>query len=195
MSNEGVESSIRFTCGDKRLTVGRDDHVIFWNFQDTAQQEHINQLQIQMAKADLKILFEKTEFITNTKQAPTGLDVGQGKIKPTNVSDICMSRLRRMEMIYWLSKDVYNKRLMFRNSQPQTLPDSHPTVPAMHGKVLMETLEVKERNILKKISDTRNGEYRKGHNHELYTHVEKIIDVITENGGLHFMIKWNEYDQ
>lgn len=50
----------------------------------------------------------------------------------------------------------------------------------MNRKGLTEELEAKERKILRKIMGPvkENGEYRRRHNHELYTHVEKITDTI-----------------
>lgn len=47
---------------------------------------------------------------------------------------------------------------------------------AMNKKGLTEKLEAKERKILGPVKE--NGEYRRRHNHELYTHVEKITDTI-----------------
>ena len=144
---------------------------------------------------------KKTEFITNIKLAPKELDVGQGKIKQTkafkylgewidpNLSEKAAfeSRIRKMEMAYNLTKAIYNKKSISTNAKlrhyqtvirPEALYAAECL--AMHRKGLTENLEVKERKILRKILGPvkENGEYRRRHNHELYTHVEKITDAM-----------------
>ncbi|KAJ8882277.1 hypothetical protein PR048_018765 [Dryococelus australis] len=78
---------------------------------------------MQAAKAGLQISFEKTHFITSIKSATKKLVVNQGKIRQVEKfkylgkwiePNICgkeafVSRIKKLEMAYHLTKDVYNK--------------------------------------------------------------------------------------
>lgn len=204
MSNEGVQSGVRLGHTNKKLVVDclafADDLAIFADTVDTAKKQ-INQLQAQATKAGLHISFEKTQFITNIKEAPRQLEVNGGRIKHVekfkylgewiepNLSEreAFTSRLNKIETAYHLTKNVYNKRSISLNAKlkhyctvirPEALYAAECL--AMNKKGIMEKLEVKERKILRKILGPikDSGEFRRRHNQELYTRVEKITDVI-----------------
>ena len=132
---------------------------------------------------------------------PRELDVEQGKIRRTekfkylgewiepNISEkaALASRINKMEVAYQLTKGVYNKRSVSFNAKlrhyctvirPKALYAAECL--AMNRKGLTGKLEAKERKILRKILGPvkEDGEYRRRHNHELYSHVEKITDTI-----------------
>lgn len=204
LSSEGVQSGVRLGCKSKNLSVDclafADDLAIFADSLDTAVKQ-INQLQSQAEKAGLQISFEKTEFITNIKPAPRQLEVNQGIIKRVdkfkylgewiepNMSEKAAfaSRMNKMEMAYHLTRNVYNKKSVSLNAKlkhyctvirPEALYAAECLV--MNKKGTLEKLETKERKILRKILGPikENGEYRRRHNRELYTHIEKLTDVM-----------------
>lgn len=204
LKNLGVHFGVRLGCKRQNLDVDclafADDLAIFSDSLNTAV-EQVFQLKIQAAKAGLQISFEKTKFLTNIKQAPRELTVGQDKIKRVdkfkylgelitpNLSEkeAFTIRMNKMETAYHLTKGVYNKRsISFKAKlrhyctviRPEVLYASECLI--MNKKGLIERLEAKERKILRKILGPvkENGEYRRRHNNELYTHIEKITTTI-----------------
>ncbi|KAJ8890637.1 hypothetical protein PR048_010146 [Dryococelus australis] len=118
------------------------------------------------------ISFENTHSITNIKSAPKKLAVYQGKIKQAETfkylgewiePNICekeafVSSIKKLEIAYHFTKDVYNKRLASFNAKlrhyrtvirPEALYAAE--FLAMNKKGLMEQLEARERKILRKI--------------------------------------------
>ncbi|KAJ8873145.1 hypothetical protein PR048_026762 [Dryococelus australis] len=98
-----------------------------------------------------------------------------------------ISCMNKMELVYHLTKGIYNKMSILFNAmlkhycsaiRPEFLYASECL--KMNKKGLIEKLEAKERNVLRKILGPikENGEYKRRHNHEIYTHVEKITNNI-----------------
>lgn len=97
--------------------------------------------------------------------------------------DALTARINKMELAYQLTREVYNKRSMsfktkLRHYNTVIRPEALYAAECltMNKKGLLEKLEAKERKILRKIlgPTKENGEYRRRHNQELYTHIEKI---------------------
>ncbi|XP_049828171.1 uncharacterized protein LOC126267232 [Schistocerca gregaria] len=177
-----------------------DDLTIFSDSMEAAERQ-INEFNVQAHKTGLQISFQKNEVIMNINSPPRELAVGQGKIKRVekfkylgewitatlSEKEVFISRMNKMKMAFHLFKNIYNKRSVSFNEKlrhycsairPEVLCTSECL--AMNKNGLIEKLEAKERKTLRKILGPikENGEYRRHHNHELCSHIEKITDTI-----------------
>lgn len=68
------------------------------------------ELQVTAKTTALEILYKKSEFMTNSKEAPHNRELDMGKIKRVNsfnyLGERIKERVRKMELAYQLTKNI-----------------------------------------------------------------------------------------
>lgn len=173
--------------------------VLAENVEDARRQ--INILKETAEKAELQISYEKTEYLTNRKDAPRQITTKYGKIKRVNKfkylgeliqpnaldKEAVLARARKMELAFQLTKKIYNKKSISINAKlrhyntvikPEGLYASECLT--LNTARQMEEIEKKERKIIRKILGPKyeDGKWKLRSNKEIYKKTEKITDTI-----------------
>ncbi|KAI5714466.1 hypothetical protein M8J77_000221 [Diaphorina citri] len=181
------------------LAFADDLAILAENLEDATKQ--INILKETAEKARLQISFEKTEYLTNVREAPNHMHTKYGQIKKVPkfkyLGEIIepnaldkegnKARMRKMETAFHLTKDVYNKKSLSINAKirhyntvikPECLYASECLT--MNTKKDMENITKKERKIIRRVLGPRyeNGIWKLRSNKEVYEKVEKIGDTM-----------------
>ena len=153
------------------------------------------------AKVGLKIAINKTQFISNIRDAPKSIPLGDKAVRRTNSfkylgewitpnlnEDLAMNnRCTKLERAYHLSKNLYKSKSLSMNLKirhystvvrPSVLYASECLNMVRKGQ--LRKLELKDQKILRKIMGPINeeGKYRIRHNNELYEQVESITTAM-----------------
>lgn len=169
----------------------------------------ISILQSLAAKTGLKIAFNKTEFISNIKDAPQSITIGQQDIKQSKrfkyLGEIITpdgsevpaieSRCAKLEGAFHLCKDLYKSRSLSLNLKichynsvirPSALYASETLNMTKKGP--LRKLEIKDRKMLRKILGPvrENNEFRRRHNNELFDQCEDIITTMRKRRLMFF---------
>ncbi|KAI5746246.1 hypothetical protein M8J77_001486 [Diaphorina citri] len=158
-------------------------------------------------KTGLKIAFNKTEFITNIKDSPNYIKIGNQKIRqvsklkylgewitPNNSeSEAIESRCNKLEGAFHSCKQLYKSRSLSRNLKlchyntvirPSALYAAETETLLLTKKCSIRKLELKDRKILGPIKE--NDSYRRRHNNELYDNIEDLVTVIRKRRMLFY---------
>ncbi|KAI5743682.1 hypothetical protein M8J77_021057 [Diaphorina citri] len=148
-----------------------------------------------------QLAFNKTEFITNIKESPNSIKIGNQQIKrvpkfkylgewitPNNSEAVAIeSRCNKLEGAFHTCKNLYKSRSLSRNLKichyntvirPSALYAAESLL--LTKKCALRKLEIKDRKILRKILGPvkENGNYRRRHNNELFDHIEDLVTVM-----------------
>ncbi|XP_025830255.1 uncharacterized protein LOC112905593 [Agrilus planipennis] len=203
METEGIQKvkigrkkdGLEFDC----LAFADDLAILAVSYEDAVKQ--INILKETAERAGLLISFEKTEYMTNVEQGPKFLETIYGKIKKVAKfkylgeiiqsngldKEANMARTRKMETAFHLTKNVYNKKSISRNTKlkhydtvikPEGLYASECL--AMNTAKQLDELEKKERKVIRKIlgPNYEDGKWKLKSNRELYEKTERITDTM-----------------
>lgn len=178
-----------------------DDIAILSNDIETARVQ-IELLKEIAEQTGLQISFEKTEVMTNIKEAPPKLWTKYGEINRVDkfkyLGEVIMKngldkealreRIRKLEIAYQTSRTIYNKKCLSQNTKihhyetvlKPVVMYAAETLSLNADKGLLEELEKKERRIIRGImgSKYKNGIHQKRSNKEVYGKIEKITDTI-----------------
>ncbi|KAI5751635.1 hypothetical protein M8J77_009428 [Diaphorina citri] len=185
-----------------------DDIALFAKDFEEAEDQLTKLLDI-AARTGLKIAFNKTEFITNIKDSPNYIKIGNQKIRqvskfkylgewitPNNSeSEAIESRCNKLEGAFHTCKQLYKSRSLSRNLKlchyntvirPSALYAAETLL--LTKKCSIRKLELKDRKILRKILGPikENDTYRRRHNNELYDNIEDLVTVIRKRRMLFY---------
>ncbi|KAI5743680.1 hypothetical protein M8J77_021036 [Diaphorina citri] len=185
-----------------------DDIALFAKDFEEAEDQLTKLLDI-AARTGLKIAFNKTEFITNIKDSPNYIKIGNQKIRqvskfkylgewitPNNSeSEAIESRCNKLEGAFHTCKQLYKSRSLSRNlklchyntvTRPSALYAAKTLL--LTKKCSIRKLELKDRKILRKILGPikENDTYRRRHNNELYDNIEDLVTVIRKRRMLFY---------
>ncbi|KAI5708451.1 hypothetical protein M8J77_022846 [Diaphorina citri] len=185
-----------------------DDIALFAKDFEEAEDQLTKLLDI-AARTGLKIAFNKTEFITNIKDSPNYIKIGNEKIRqvskfkylgewitPNNSeSEAIESRCNKLEGAFHTCKQLYKSRSLSRNLKlchyntvirPSALYAAETLL--LTKKCSIRKLELKDRKILRKILGPikENDTYRRRHNNELYDNIEDLVTVIRKRRMLFY---------
>lgn len=177
-----------------------DDMALLAETWEEAKEQSLELLK-QAGKVGLKIAFGKTKIITNIKNPPKYLKVGEQKIEIVRdfkylgewiswnglEKKAMESRRNKMEIAFQLTKDTYNKKSLSWNAKirhystvvkPEALYAAETLSITTYGP--MEKLEIKERKILRKILGPKFYNNKLVHisNETLYRRTEKMSHTI-----------------
>ncbi|KAI5726244.1 hypothetical protein M8J77_025735 [Diaphorina citri] len=189
------KENLNLTC----LAFADDIALFAKNIEEATDQ--LGKLQEIAGKTGLKIAFNKTEFITNIKESPNSIKIGNQQIKrvpkfkylgewitPNNSEAVAIeSRCNKLEGAFHTCKNLYKSRSLSRNLKichyntvirPSALYAAESLL--LTKKCALRKLEIKDRKILRKILGPvkENGNYRRRHNNELFDHIEDLVTVM-----------------
>ena len=186
-----------------------DDIAILSNDIETARMQ-IDLLKEIAEQTGLQISFEKTEVMTNIKDAPAKLQTKYGQINRVEkfkyLGEIIMQngldkealkeRVRKLEIAYQTSRSIYNKKCLSQNTKLRhyetvlkpVVMYAAETLSLNANKGLLEELEKKERKIIRGIlgSNYKNGTHYKKSNQEVYTKIEKVTETIRKRRARYY---------
>lgn len=181
------------------LAFADDLAILAENAEDARRQ--INGLKEIAEMAGLQISYEKTEYMTNRKDAQRHITTKYGKIKRVNKfkylgelilpnaldKEAILARARKMELAFQLTKNIYNKKSISINAKLR----HYNTVVKPEGLYASECLALntarqidevvkKERKIIRKIlgPEYEDGKWKRKSNREIYARIEKITDTM-----------------
>jgi len=181
------------------LAFADDLAILAENMEDAKRQ--LNILKETAEKAGLQISYEKTEYMTNRKDASKHITTKYGKIKGVNKfkylgeliqpnaldKGAILTRARKMEVAFQLTKNIYNKKSISINAKlrhyntvikPEGLYASECLILSTARQ--LDVVERKERKIIRKILGPKyeDEKWKLRSNKEVYSKIEKITDTM-----------------